>query len=374
MKNYFLMCAVMLMFISTICSGKSTNRQRIEKLEDTLVKSKQPEIKLVYQHASPVITVKHPDAAGNKFGFEGGSVVKIDSTYHLLTSEMIDNPMWVKMRLAHWTSTDKVNWKRIGTVRESSGEFDGKDPRAALWSPMVVWDSLDNRWNLFYVAYNSEPNIPGQFHLNMKGKIFRSMSDVVGKEGINGPYTDKGIILSFDKDPDPWEGLQGTDSFYPYQVGGGWYAFYGSANTEKIPIEHWLVGYAKSETNSIVGPWKRMSEKNPAKIEKIFIENPIVTKVAGGYMVIYDSQKSDALGWAFSKDGINWDEGQSLIIQPKEGLWSKDVRTVLGLIDEGNGKCTVFYTGFEQVPDWNRLLTGKGLETCAIGYVELKIE
>jgi hypothetical protein len=46
----------------------------------------------------------------------------------------------------------------------------------------------------------------------------------------------------------------------------------------------------------------------------------------------------------------------------------------LGLIDEGNGKYTVFYTGFVQVPDWNRLLTGEGKETCDIGYAELEIE
>ncbi len=367
MKYNYMLLAIALLINNSIYAQEKSTPVKADGISGI-------QLRLSYQHPIPVITVYHRDANINKFGFEGGSVVKVDSTYHLFTSEMIDNPVWVKMRLAHWTSTDKVNWKRIGTVRESSGEFDGKDPRAALWSPMVVWDPLDNRWNLFYVAYNSAPNKDNQLRLNMKGKIVRSVSETSGKEGISGPYTDTGIIMSYDQNPDPWEGLQGTDSFYPYQVGGEWFAFYGSCNSEKLPIEHWLVGYAKSESNSIGGPWKRMSERNPAKIEKRFIENPIVTKVTAGYMVIYDSQKSDALGWAFSKDGINWGEGQSLIIQPKEGIWSKDVRTVLGLIDEGNGKYTVFYTGFEQVPDWNRLLTGIGLETCAIGYVELKIE
>jgi hypothetical protein len=140
-----------------------------------------------------------------------------------------------------------------------------------------------------------------------------------------------------------------------------------------MPIEHWLVGYAQSKSSSIAGPWKRCSEINPSKIEKTFIENPIVTKIAGGYIVIYDNLVSDAMGWAFSKDGLHWSEGQSLKIQAKDGNWAKDVRTVLGLVAEGNGKYTVFYTGFEQAPDWPRLLTGIGKETCAVGFVEIQI-
>jgi len=55
-------------------------------------------------------------------------------------------------------------------------------------------------------------------------------------------------------------------------------------------------------------------------------------------------------------------------------MWAKDVRTPLGLIDEGGGRYTVFYTGFEQDPDWTRLLRGEGRETCAIGFVELRLE
>jgi hypothetical protein len=43
-------------------------------------------------------------------------------------------------------------------------------------------------------------------------------------------------------------------------------------------------------------------------------------------------------------------------------------------VDEGDGKYTVFYTGFEQPPDWTRLLAGKGGETCAIGFAELKAQ
>jgi hypothetical protein len=141
-----------------------------------------------------------------------------------------------------------------------------------------------------------------------------------------------------------------------------------------MPIQHWLVGYAKSESNSIAGPWKRQSDRNPSKLETKFIENPVVTKIAGGYLVIYAILKPNTFGWAFSKDGIHWGEGRSLEIQSEPKTWTNEIRTVLGLIDEGNGKHTIFYTGFEQPPDWKRLLTGVGKETCAIGHMEVQIE
>ena len=95
---------------------------------------------VVKRHPGPVLTIHNDGAKGNKYGFEGGRVVKTGSTYHLFTSEMAGDPHWVKMRLAHWTSTDRVHWKRQATLYESSGDFTGTDPRAALWSPMPVYD------------------------------------------------------------------------------------------------------------------------------------------------------------------------------------------------------------------------------------------
>lgn len=334
--------------------------------------SRTPELRFLFQTPAPVITVRHPDAAGNKFGFEGGSAVKVAGTYHLFTSEMVDNPMWVKMSLTRWVSEDRVTWKRADTIRTSSGDFTGTDPRAALWSPMVVWDPGEDRWNLFYVAYHAAPSTPEEMRLNMHGRIVRSVSETRGRDGIEGPFTDVGIILNPDG-ADDWEGLQGTDSFYPYQVGDVWHAFYGSCKTETKPPLHWLVGYAKSERPSIAGPWKRQSHRNPSTLEDRFIENPVVTKIAGGYLVIYAIQKPSAFGWAFSKDGIQWGKGQPFEMQAEPDTWTNEIRTVLGLIDEGDGRHTVFYTGFEQAPDWDRLLNGIGQETCAIGFVELLI-
>ena len=36
-------------------------------------------------------------------------------------------------------------------------------------------------------------------------------------------------------DSDAWEGLQGTDSFFPFRVDDRWLAFYGSAQAPPVP-------------------------------------------------------------------------------------------------------------------------------------------
>jgi hypothetical protein len=331
-----------------------------------------PRLVLVHQHPDPVLTTRSQGAEDIRWGVEGGRVVKVDGTYHLFTSEMVDDPMWVKMRLGHWTSPDRVTWTRAGTVRESSGEYQGRDPRASLWSPLPIWDDREDRWNLFYVAYRSRPGDGEQFLNNYDGHIWRAVSQTPGREGIVGPWEDVGVVMEPGEDSLEWEGLQGTDSFFAWRVGDRWRALYGSARSEVLPIEHWLVGPA--EAPSLAGPWRRVEENNPAPLEERFIENPIVTPApGGGWLVVYDCEGEGAIGWSYSPDGIHWEPGRRLVIQPEPGQWAKDVRTPMGLVPEGDGRFTVFYTGFEQAPDWDRLLQGKGRETCAIGFVEVRL-
>jgi hypothetical protein len=332
-----------------------------------------PRLVLARQHPTPVLTTRSPGAEDIRYGFEGGRLVKVDATYHLFTSEMAGDPVWVKMRLGHWTSRDRLDWRREATVNESSGEFEGKDPRAALWSPLPVWDPGENRWNLFYVAYRSAPSDGTRFLLNHAGEIWRAVSRTPGEQGIRGPFEDAGVVMRPGPDSLPWEGLQGTDSFFPWRVDGRWRAFYGSARSETKPIEHWLVGPAEAVT--LAGPWRRLHEGNPAPLEKRFIENPIVTEApGGGFLVVYDSNVPDAIGWAYSADGIHWGPGRRLKVQPTAGEWAKDVRTPLGLVHEGGDRFTLLYTGFEQAPDWPRMLDeAKGKETCAVGLVELRL-
>jgi hypothetical protein len=333
-----------------------------------------PRLVLVRQHPTPVITTRTPGAEGIRYGFEGGRTIKVGDTYHLFTTEMVSDPMWVKTRFGHWTSPDRLAWTRVATVRESSGEFEGKDPRAALWSPLPVWDPGEERWNLFYVAYRARPTDGTRFLLNHAGEIWRAVSKTPGAEGIRGPFEDVGVVMRPGSDSLAWEGLQGTDSFFPWPVGSGWRAFYGSARTETKPITHWLVGPA--EGPSLAGPWRRVAEGNPAPIESRFIENPIVTEVPGvGWLAVYDGETPEGVGWAFSADGVRWGRGQGLVLQPKAGEWSKELRTPLGLVPEGGDRFTLLYTGFEQVPEWTRILdTASSQQTCAIGFVELRME
>lgn len=331
-----------------------------------------PKLVLVESHPQPVLTVRTPGAQGNKYGFEGGRVVKVGRTYHLFTSEMIDDPIWVKMRLAHWRSDDRLHWTRVATLFESSGEFAGTDPRASFWSPLPVYDDGDGRWNLFYVAYHAEPNTPQQFRMNEKGRIWRAVSQTKGRDGIAGPYRDVNVVMQPGPESEPWEGLQGADSFFPYKVGNRWLALYGSANTESVPIRHWRVGLASAP--AIGGPWIRRHGPN-LPIEPTFIENPIVETLPDGtYAAVYDtSTDADAIGFTWSRDGLEWSPGQALVVQPSKGKWAPEVRTPLGLVAEGDGTYTVFYTGFEQAADWTRLLDAKPANTFAIGFARVRI-
>jgi hypothetical protein len=334
-----------------------------------------PEQELVVtgQAKGAVLTTRTAGAEGNKYGFEGGRVLKTGGVYHLFTSEMVGDPHWVKMKLAHWTSPDRIHWQRIGTLLESSGDFTGKDPRAALWSPMPVYDPKEGRWNLFYVAYQAAPDTSRAWLTNHEGRIWRAVSQTPGPGGIDGPYQDAGVILERGPDSDPWEGLQGTDSFFPYKIGDTWCAFYGSAHTERLPISLWQVGLATAP--DLAGPWTRSTQINPLKVEPRFIENPIVTRLADGtYVAVYDTKEEKSIGYTFSSDGVHWSAGQHLIVQKGDGIWSNDVRTPLGLVEEGKDTFTLFYTGNEKIAGTHADGYGITLTPAAVGMVEVALK
>jgi hypothetical protein len=331
------------------------------------------ELVVTRQIDSPVLTIRSAGAEGNKYGFEGGRVLKIDGAYHLFTSEMVGDPHWVKMKLAHWTSRDRMHWQRLGTLLESSGDFTGKDPRAALWSPMPVYDPAEGRWNLFYVAYQAAPDTAQEWLTNNEGRIWRAVSATPGPAGIGGPYQDAGIVLQRGKDSDSWEGLQGTDSFFPYSIGDRWWAFYGSAHTESLPISLWQVGLASAP--NLAGPWTRCSGLNPLQVEPRFIENPIVTRLADGtFVAVYDTKEEMSIGYTFSTDGVHWSAGQHLVVQRGDGVWSSDVRTPLGLIEEGKDTFTLFYTANEKVAGTRADEYGVTLTPGAVGLVEVALK
>jgi hypothetical protein len=334
------------------------------------VRPYEPTFVLVEQCPSPVIDQNSPGAGDIEYGFEGGSVIKIDGVYHLFSTEMMSGPMWVKTRMPHWASPDRIHWKRVSTLYESSGDFTGKDPRASLWAPMPIYNKEEGRWDLFYVAYTCAPSTKTEWLGNYNGRIWRAVSKVKGYGGIGGPYQDVGVILQPDAQSQPWEGLQGTDSFFPYQVGKRWLGFYGSANTEHLPMEHWRAGLA--EAAALSGPWKRRSEGNPVTLEKRFAENPVVTRLANGYYVaVYDNdlEYPNAIGytWSGPGDGVHWVPGKPIVVQPKgKGFWADTVRTPLGLIPEGHSEYTLFYTGYKKSSE------GGHHRYCGVGFVTLK--
>jgi hypothetical protein len=331
-----------------------------------------PQLVLIDQNPAPVITINSLGAEGNKYGFEAGQVVKIGKTYHMVISETMGDPFWVKMKLAHWSSVDRLHWERVSTLYTSSGEFEGKDPRASLWCPSVAFDEKEDRWNLFYIAYRCLPNTLTQWRLLYEARVWRAVSQTKGIYGIDGPYDDVGVVLEPGPDSKKWEGLQGDDSFFPYKVGETWYAFYGTANTEHVPVQHWRVGLATAPT--LAGPWKRVDDPDPVPIQDPFIEVPVVTHLDDGtYVAVFDSEVKHSVGYTFSPDGIHWSRGQRLIVQPEgsKGLWGLGIRTPMGLIPEGNGTFTLLYTGFQRI---TRFADRPEPPQGAVGLVTVKLQ
>ena len=295
-----------------------------------------------------VINRATPGAEDNRYGFEGGRVVKVKDTYHLITAEMHGDPMWVSMRLGHWESKNGIDWRRVGTIRQSDGDFTGRSQRAALWGPMVVFNDDDNRWHLVYVCYKSKPDEPNKWLNNHDGVIQHAVSTVAGEDGIYGPYEDKGFLMRYDVDPDPWEGLQGTDSFFPYKVGKKWYGFYGSATTQDAANCQWHIGLAQADR--IEGPWKRMSALNPVDVGG-FAENPIVMQLENGvYIAIVDGYYEKP-GYILSWDGIHWSKLRYFDIESVTKKWWDMMRTPQSLIREDDGTYTLFFTAYRNYPN-----------------------
>lgn len=302
----------------------------------------------------PVIAKGMPGTEDDIYGLEGGTVIKRPDGYHLFSAEMVGDTRCVKMKLAHWLSKTGKDWKRINTLFESSGDFTGHDPKAAVWSPMPFFNKNYDQWEMYYVGYKSKPDSANMWLGNYEGRIFRAVSKIKGIDGIGGPYEDVNLIMEPDKDSDPWEGMQGTDSFFPYLASDGkYYGFYGSALTQRKPIAKWQVGLASAKKPE--GPWKRCSNMNPFDNGLSFIENPVVTKLDNGLYVTvvdagYDSLglMRSAFGYCWSKDGIHWSKERLCYLENKVPKWWSMMRTPLCLIKEKDNTYTVFHTAFDK--------------------------
>lgn len=340
MKNIYFLLKVTIYFLSLV---NVTNVWADKSSQNKFV-----HLIVVKEHQGPVIGPNHPDVQGsnNKSGFETGQVVKVNGVYHMFVNEMFGRHH-LDMRIAHWSSTDAINWKRQSTIFNSIPGRSAFNPRSELWLTNVIFNEKENAWNIFYVAYRAGNEKTGEIlGSDYYGRIWRAKSVKTGIEGINGPYADMGIVLQPDEDSQEWEGQQGPDSFNAYEVDGVWYAIYGGHfHTPRGP---WPVGLAYSK--ALEGPWRRMPKTyNPIPIVKVFTENPVVSRLKDGrYLMVFDSLGDQEIGYSISEDGVNWPEETRLKVQTKNNKWAKDgdhsTRTPLCAIEEDDGTFTVIYT------------------------------
>src|ERR1035437_9618780 len=206
MRRFLDLCIIALI----LCSCNTKKKNPLPEIRNVNLT-----IEAISVNNSAILTKGAPGLENNKYGLEGGTVIKLKDYYHLFTAEMVGDPRWVKMKLGHWLSPDGKEWKRISTVRESSGDFTGKDPKAATWSPMPFFNTKGNRWELYYVGYKSHPDSAGMWLSNYEGSVYRAISKAMGTDGIDGPYEDTGMLMEPGTDSDSFEGLQGDDSFFP---------------------------------------------------------------------------------------------------------------------------------------------------------------
>jgi hypothetical protein len=63
-----------------------------------------------------------------------------------------------------------------------------------------------------------------------------------------------------------------------------------------------------------------------------------------------------------------------LTVQSGNGVWASEVRTPLGLVDEGNGHFTLFYSANEKIPGAHVDGNGIVLTPGAVGMVEVRLQ
>jgi hypothetical protein len=325
-------------------------------------------LKVVSEHKGPVIRPDHPDVlkSANRSGFETGQVVKINNVYHMFVNEMFERPHR-DLRIAYWTSSDAIQWKRQSTIVESIPGRTPTNPRSEVWVNSVIFNEEEESWNIFYVAYRAGDSTKGEIAGNdYEGRIWRARSVRKGRDGIAGPYADMGIVLEPDAHSQPWEGQQAIASFNPYKAGNTWYSMYDGHY--HIPKGPWPTGMAFSQ--KLGGPWTRMPEGfNPLRVVDVFMENAVVSKLKDGrYMMVFDSFGDQEIGYSLSEDGVNWSAEVRVKVQSAGNIWAEpgdhSTRTPLCAIEEDNGTFTVIYTAMTKLPDRNFYAVGK----CSLAW------
>ena len=289
----------------------------------------------------------------NKTSYEGGTVIRTASGLHLFTTDTSHGI--VNTSLVYYHSSATGNNSTFKYVRQvvccSEGVLTGH--RASLWAPMPVFDADADLWRLFHVQYSSSvpaSNSSGWFY-NYDGQIASAVSTVKGKDGIGGPYITSSdgpaVVLGPDADSQSWEGLQGTDSISPpflLRDNETWAAYYGSAQTEKIPRPHGIWWNGLVTTKKLGDRFVRRLPSAKVDLNGGGSENPVVTYLPQHslYIALFDDLFAEAkgFGFSFSADGLTWETPAAVVAVPG------GTRTPMALMLEDDGSLSVFYSNY----------------------------
>ncbi len=295
-------------------------------------------------------------APANKYGVEDGIVVRrADGAFTMICAEMYGDPKWVSMELGVFHSADGISWRRVRGLRRSTGDFSGASPHSSSWGPFFVHNPANDTWLLSYVGYRGAPSNSSGWLENFWGVIYARFAAAQGDAGLDsdfgegaGGFPDAVLLAPDDFHvngpwPHPCQGLQGTDSMYPYQLNDGtWAAFVGTSHQEtpnpwpQPGGGKWPVSLARAPALS--GPWTRFNPADPSRpadapcvdLNGGFSENPIVSRRpddVSAYHVVIDNLGDEARTFAYgcSADGLSW--GRTVPVAVPGG-----VRTPFGLL------------------------------------------
>ena len=284
----------------------------------------------------PFSQVNRTTSPGNDYGVEDGIVVRrADGAFTMICAEMYGAHKWVAMRLGVYGSPDGLAWTRVRALRTSTADFTGRDPHSSSWGPFFVHDPANSTWLLSYVGYRGAPSNASGWLENFEGTIYARYANASGDAGLDSDFFDAAPGGGFAGDatllaPDdfnvagPWphvcQGLQGTDSMYPYALPDGtWAAFVGTSHQEASNAYgpgKWPVSLATAP--ALGGPWTRLNPQGGAPADAPcvdlnggFSENPIVARRPDNeraFHVVLDDLADEAGGFGYgcSEDGLRW--------------------------------------------------------------------
>ena len=325
------------------------------------------QLKIVQYSNTSLINFTTPGAFINqsKYGMEGGQILLINDTFYLFTTEFTGDPLYVPSNLTLWSITmndfldGNIEWRKLSTIFQSGGTCDCNNTRASLGAGITAaFNETDKYWYIYYVGFQS---CNDSYFVNQNGRIWVAKSVTQGyMNGIKGPYKDIEIIMKYpDTNSQPWEGLQGVDSFSnPWKVNSTHYfSFYGSAQTQNAPNVNQAIGLAYSTQGISPGKWTRADYPivNPVKLIDSPLECPVITQFDDGtFGTVFDAlsyQQYGDVGYSWSPDGIHWHTNcsQLLTVNPPDGLHWGDARTPVGLIQINDTHLWLFFTGWDRI-------------------------